>query len=345
MRALVPVLAVLLSGCNLPLQEPMDFPRHRPLDARITSGDPASRQVRFQLSRPAYVAVFEVVPGGGVSVLYPAGADAGRRLRSGWHSPSVWSRRGGWRYGFWTYNGPRYLYLVASEHPLRVDRFVRSPGALRHALGPNAFASHNPRRTMAMLDDLVLGASTDQEWTSDVYVQWPEERRLEAPVVAYRCSNGQLIYLPSTVSGGNVQQICAQSDHPKPAADTVKSDTTAVRKPSRRRPEVPPGAEAPRRPAARPGTTPEKRSGDREEGKRERLDPQRPRATPISPPARRPESRPTDAGALLPRAEVPRETPAPGPGGGAARPAAPAPEPAAPPRVEDPARGSAAGRP
>lgn len=320
MRALVPGLAILLSACNLPLQEPIEFPRHRPLDALITSGDPGSRRIRFHLSRPAYAAVFEVVPGGGVSVLYPARRDAGRRLRSGWHSPSVWGTRRGWRHGFSGHGGPRYLYLVASEHPLRVDRFVRSPGVLRHALGPNAFAGHNPRRTMAMLDHLVLGAGTDHEWTSDVYVEWPEERRRDA-LVTYRCPNGRVIHVPSTVRGRNLQQICAHYDQPKAAVDTVKRDTTTVRKPSRRRPEVPPEAEAPRRPAARPGTTPEKRSGDREEGKRERLDPQRPRATPAAPP---------------------RQT---GPRGGAARPEAPAPEPAAPRRVGDPARGSAPGRP
>lgn len=344
MRALLPVLAVLVSACNAPFQEPVDFPRHRPLEARIAPGDVSSRQVRFHLSRPAYAAVFEVIPGGGVSVLYPTPADADRRLRSGWHSPSGWARRGGWRDGFRTHYRPRYLYLVASERPLRVDRFARSPYALRQALGPNAFASHDPRRTMAMLDDLVLAGTFDQEWTSDVYVQWPEERRREE-LVAYRCSNGGVIHVPRTTRG-SLQHLCAQYDPPKPAVDTVKSDTTTVRKPSRRRPEVRPEAEAPRRPATRPGTTPENRTGDREEGTRERLDRPRPRprATPAAQEAR-PESRPTDAGALLPRDLGPRESPAPGPRGGAARPEAPTPEPAAPQRVQDPARVSAPSRP
>lgn len=307
MRALVPVLAVLLTGCNLPIPEPGDFPRHRPLQARIAPADHSSRQIRFHLSRPAYVAVFEVVPGAGVSLLYPSYRGADRRLHAGWHSPSSRFARSAWRHRSWTENRPRYLYLIASDRPLMVERFARSPSALRHELGPYAFASHDPRRTMSMLDDLVLGPRADQEWTRDVYVQWPEQRMRDERV-AYRCSTGQVIRVPATATRTDVQRICARyertvrEDHPR-------RDTTTVRKPSKRRPEARPEAEAPRRPAARPGSqTPGKRSGDGKGVQRERLDQRRPRAAPAP-------SLPTR------------------------------PEPEAGRRVEEPVRGVTAGRP
>lgn len=313
MRALLPVLAVLLSACNVPFQEPVDFPRHRPLEARIAPGDHSSRQVRFHLSRPAYVAVFEVVPGAGVTVLYPSRGSAGRRLRSGWHSPSAHAARSAWRYGSRGDGRPRYLYLLASDRPLRIEPFARSPSALRRALGPHAFAGHDPRRTMAMLDDLVLGAGFDQDWTRDVYMEWPEQRRREERV-AYRCSTGQVIRVPSTATRADVQRICGRFK-PSTPAQAPRRDTTTVRKPSNRRPEARPEAEAPRRPAARPSTaTPRQRSSDGNEVEREKLDQRRPRAAPVPPPeARRPESRPADAAPLAVVADGPVAAPSPAP--------------------------------
>src|SRR5512132_3188344 len=44
-----------------------------PLEARLYSA--VDQTVRFALNRPAYVAVFELVPGQGVSLVYPASFD------------------------------------------------------------------------------------------------------------------------------------------------------------------------------------------------------------------------------------------------------------------------------
>ncbi|MDP9348893.1 MAG: hypothetical protein M3P24_07120, partial [Gemmatimonadota bacterium] len=169
------VMAVLLSACAM-----QTGPRHvpaydsdsplGPLDARILSVD---GRINIWTSRPAYVAVFEIAPGQGVGLLYPAYSEERSYVHGGTHSLWMTGSRSYYSY-FMAAHGsardvPRYLFLVASETPLRLSRFVHSPGALRSTLGFNRFAAFNPYSVMEDLEALVVPAAANTQWTSDVY--------------------------------------------------------------------------------------------------------------------------------------------------------------------------------
>lgn len=162
-----------------------------PLDARIWVSDIGHRELSIRLSAPAYVAVFEIVPGRGTSLLYPQlGQPA--YLAAGSHSPMVSgyvavprssARRAsyGSEYDFgyggrtstaWTQ--PRQIFLVASVEPLRLDALGASHGGRSVLLSHIAYASFSSQAIMGSLLDVVLPRQGRGEWVTDVHTVWPE---------------------------------------------------------------------------------------------------------------------------------------------------------------------------
>ncbi|MFL5575922.1 MAG: hypothetical protein ACJ79S_08150, partial [Gemmatimonadaceae bacterium] len=165
---------------------------------------PHGRTVSFSLNRPAYVAVFEVVPGQGVSLLYPAAyqydparpSDAGLNVallapfnlgRTFYLASS--SRASAAR--------PSFLYAIASESPLDIDEILRRPSELRSRIGVQAFARMLPDELMELIDRAVVPAQPDEAWATDDVVLWPElvaPARVPLYYYTVQCADGRTIY-------------------------------------------------------------------------------------------------------------------------------------------------------
>lgn len=142
--------------------------------------EPEAGSLRFSLTRPAYVAVFEVVPFRGVRMLSPA------TRSGGWHhaglnvervSPAslavnrFWAGTGSW---FAERNRPHYFFLVASVRPLRTDPFVGASRAIYEAMGTDKYEGRDPHVAMQAIVTDVLDLPSDDSWVSDSYQTGPE---------------------------------------------------------------------------------------------------------------------------------------------------------------------------
>ncbi|HYW08787.1 MAG TPA: hypothetical protein VE913_17630, partial [Longimicrobium sp.] len=228
----------------------------RPLHARLFEG---GGSIRVDLNRPAHVAIFEVVPGQGVALIYPRSSELSF-FGEGSNPviPSFASTRF-WRYdgvragrvrgrfvngytptGLAGGSGPRHLVLIASERPLEVERFQRGEGTLRRALGLASYTSMNQLRVVDDLLATVVPPQPDEAWSADVVTIWPRvtdvyERGAVLPV---ECRNGQFVYTPLEL----LNYACARVDRvTAPPAPPARGDSTGtpegeVRKPEPRRP-------------------------------------------------------------------------------------------------------------
>jgi hypothetical protein len=248
MRTLLSLgLAALLSACAV-----QTGPRYAPhADASYPFGPMEARildvngRLDVWTSRPAYVAIFEIVPGQGVGLLYPAFSEERSYLHGGTHS--LWLSRSRSYYSHFlashpsTDDMPRYLYMIASDAPLRLSRFVRAPGALRSTLGLSRFSAFNPYSVMEDLEALVVPRGSGHEWASDVYVLWPQ-RRYRGDVTAMdwvrvRCRDGRVIEGPSyyvfDACNTGSRQVPPLAQRP----DTTTTGGDSAQVPTRRRPE------------------------------------------------------------------------------------------------------------
>jgi hypothetical protein len=222
-----------------------------PLRAEIVQ---SGGNLAVRLNRPAHVAIFEIVPGAGVGLTYPAFSREASYLPTGFSYLS--NQRP--RYYDWYHNAsglasrtrgePRFYFLVASRRPLNVDRFQRSPGALRTVLGLNAYSALNHRTVMNDLVDAIVPYQGDDDWTTDLLAIWPDRSRYDRYAygdydrdrwVRLQCPDGRTVVVPlelyryacgrSTGDGGTREVPPLRPDEP--------GDSSSVGKPGRRRPE------------------------------------------------------------------------------------------------------------
>ncbi len=194
-----------------------------PLDAVIMP--PHYGQIPLHLSRPAYVALFEVIPGRGASLLYPQWGNGFVQVREAWvplrYSPQRWMYAGnahssmnrisnyGYGYGsgsfYPVHQAPRYLFLIASEEPMAIERFQGEIGAIRSYLGHSQYVSMRPEETMEQLAYAILPYMSEDSWITDVYVDWGFDWGAGAgfgTMASYstmqtvRCADGRIAYAP-----------------------------------------------------------------------------------------------------------------------------------------------------
>jgi hypothetical protein len=213
----------------------------------------------LQLNRPAYTAVFQIVPGQGVALVYP---DIGQRAMYNAGQtrlmPSIASNR------FWRYDnvyqvkssfasnvadGPRHLLVIASERPLQTSRF--RGGMLRRVMGTSSYTTMNSRRVVDDLLAVVVPPQPDESWDADVITVWPRVNDVRLPsgdLYRVHCRSGESVWVPLELAAA----ACRNPDRVlPPQRDSVggppRSDTTGVRKPGGRRPEPETGVDqAPR---------------------------------------------------------------------------------------------------
>src|SRR5262245_61427096 len=155
-------LVLALVGCvpstTVVRQQP---PAPRPLPTvieplEVDVARPHNGKLYIQTNRPAYVAVFDIVPERGVALVYPVSARQRRFVVSGLREVPVW-----WEPSRVTYHGAgvparrsdpaRYVYVLASDRPLRLTNEAFENDYLYDALGPRAYRATNPYATMRAL--------------------------------------------------------------------------------------------------------------------------------------------------------------------------------------------------
>jgi|SRR5690348_4149749 len=139
-------------------------PRVEPLEVSIVRPDEG--RVLVQTSRPAYLAVFEIVPGRGVSLVYPRPMQPRDLTITGltWVNLS-WTMRYDYRYAS---SDTRYIYAVASDTPLRVEDTDYERYHLERRLG-STFYSSSPNATVRSISREFVRAQPDEYWGEDMF--------------------------------------------------------------------------------------------------------------------------------------------------------------------------------
>lgn len=208
-------------------------------------------QLSLDLNRPAHTAVFEIIPGQGVAMVYPGPGQRDVSMAGSTFLNTHLARNHFWRYdnaGRTPYSyasamaGPRHLLVIASDRPLLTTRFRRSTGMLRRVLGTNSYTSLNSNRVVDDLLATVVPPQPDASWDADVITVFPSAGVPRLPagdLHRIRCGDGRVYWAPLELATA----VCRNPDRvlpPPPArADSVApqpGDSTGVRKPGGRRP-------------------------------------------------------------------------------------------------------------
>lgn len=196
------VITAALSGCaTAPRVQGVEPAAAPPL--RVWIGYPLGSSQVYPIftNRPAYVAMFEIIPGRGATMVYP-------HLRpdpfaSIGHSANLAVQPGRMFYDTDPFGHaafqPRYYYAVASSAPLNLSRLQTSLGAMRRVLG-RTYSSYRPYDVIDRLTELVVPMQTDEDWATDLFVDWPMPPTPAFALDRYRsvrCANGRVILVAS----------------------------------------------------------------------------------------------------------------------------------------------------
>jgi hypothetical protein len=123
--------------------------------------------------------------------------------------------------------------LIASERPLRVERMVNAPWALRSELGFATYYSASASvHTIERLAERIVPNANSSDWAYDTYIVWPT---LDAPVpraVPIVCADGSV----RMVRGTRVPLDCLQPPTPPDSVQTPTGDSAAAAPRMRGRP-------------------------------------------------------------------------------------------------------------
>lgn len=167
--------------------------RARPMSIKLLAPVAINRPLRFVLNQPGYVAAFVVTPGEGVRMIYPL-TNEEQLQWAGFHDEPLiglhWDDdaydvvvgRPHWAgFGAGAFEGPRYLYVIASCWPLDVTRFGHRPSALQRTVGYRNARSFDSDDAFTGLLNNVVSLGSDESWDSDVYMLWAPEWMVNAP--------------------------------------------------------------------------------------------------------------------------------------------------------------------
>ena len=194
-----------------------------------------------ELSAPAYVALFHVVPGSGATLVYPRDESDRAMLRAGTTTitPRSTGRRARSR-SAGVYN--QYVYLVASKEPLEVEQFQEGSRSVQEVIGTENATSHELAVVLQSIDVALMStdATVAGPVTRDVLTPW--ERMAAVPLGAGGAamtsgrSSGSIVQCPN----GTTMVAGAQPNGCSGGAGGI-APTPAERKASRPRdPQGPP---------------------------------------------------------------------------------------------------------
>jgi hypothetical protein len=156
-----------------------------PLQVRLFT--PSGGALKYELSEPAYVAIFAIRRGEGISMIYPHfRGQIDVRGKPGFNQQFIHrlntSRAFSMSAGF----DARILlaadayYVIASKYPLPVEGILQSPGALRGLVGADLFRATSLSDAGYALEELLVEGLPDDAWASDVYLNWRYPLRTSA---------------------------------------------------------------------------------------------------------------------------------------------------------------------
>jgi len=210
-RALAVLILAAVSGCAS-FASAMRAETNRPLDGYLLPAPEFGGGLAFFVNRPAYVAVFRIIPGVGTSLVYPTpgrGSMDGRvfaglqrtdngRLNNAYQFQPATSA---------TAFGPQFFLMIASVEPLNIDQYGPYGNGLSRAMGVH-FAS-NAYSSMDRLVELTVPNPGADGWVADYYVYWPNvlQDRPSRRLVAITC-NEVTYYVPIELVSQAYQALC-----------------------------------------------------------------------------------------------------------------------------------------
>jgi hypothetical protein len=234
-RALALAL-VALSGCATNPRVQAVAPAGPP-PLRVWIGYPigSSRVHPIFVNREAHVAMFEIIPGRGVTMVYPrSSADV---FASDAHYANLTLQPGRMFYDTDPFGHasvqPRYYYVIASATPLHLSRLLTSLGAVRRVLG-RMYASYRPYDVIDRLTELLVPMQADEDWATDLFVDWPVPPMPQsfATTRSVLCANGHVIHVaanyPYHGCPGDAQ-LAAIAAVPKPPIKELAFDSVTRR--------------------------------------------------------------------------------------------------------------------
>jgi hypothetical protein len=225
------LLSAALAGCATAPRVHSVEPAPEPA-LRVWVGYPigSGRVHPIFTNREAHVALFEIVPGRGVTMVYPF--HQGDAIASDAHYADLSLQPGRMFYlsdpfGHASYQ-PRYYYAVASVAPLNLTRLRSSLGAMRRVLGPQMFASYRPYDVIDRLTSVVVPMQADEDWATDLFVDWPAPPVSLASTRIVHCANGRVFAVPRSYPyfacpGDAVRAVTVASAPEPPKEGTVEA--------------------------------------------------------------------------------------------------------------------------
>src|SRR5690348_13204877 len=146
-----------------------------PIGVTIVRADQG--RLLVSLDQPAYLAVFDIVPGRGVSLLYPASPRQRQVVITGsrWLDPR-WGTMVGYDDGAsGRYVRTRdvsvthYVYAVASDRPLRLTDGAFDDDVLENMIGVRASRADDPYFTKDAIARQFVASVRDEDWGEDMY--------------------------------------------------------------------------------------------------------------------------------------------------------------------------------
>jgi hypothetical protein len=196
------VAALFFGGCTHYTVTPAGAPSSRPdriqepepepvEPLELDVGRPSGGQLLLQTNRPAYVAIFEIIPNRGVTLIYPAAAHQQNMMLSGLTWVPLW-----WSPKRVTFNSDRYIYAVASEEPLQLSGETFMGGYFLRVLGARVFGAESPYSTMRAVSRTVVPDVADEAWAEDVYVLTPRYLTETYRTARIYCAGGKVFDVP-----------------------------------------------------------------------------------------------------------------------------------------------------
>lgn len=229
--------AIALAGCaTMPAVRGAAPAAPPPLQVWIGYPVGSSRVHPIFTNREAHVAMFEIIPGRGATMVYPSTRQDA--LASAAHYADLTWQAGRMFYytdpfGHASYQ-PRYYYAVASTAPLNLARLQSSLGATRRVLG-HMYASYRPYDVIDRLTETVVPMQADEDWATDLFVDWPQPQMPR--FVSYRlvrCANGRVIEVPSNYPyygcPGDTQLAVVTTEPKEPPKDAELKGPRAPRR-------------------------------------------------------------------------------------------------------------------
>lgn len=176
-------------------------PRIEPLEVAVAR--PVRGHLLVQTNRPAYVAIFEIVPERGVALIAPTHVHQRTWVLAGLNwVPVSWKVQSTMYYGPPSAHGipGRWVYAIASDEPLRLPDEAFRPGYLQRILGPTVYRSRNPYITMRALSRAFVPAVVDEAWAEDAYALAATYASDPYRIVRIYCANRTVYEVPEELA-------------------------------------------------------------------------------------------------------------------------------------------------